>query len=109
MPSKMRPLTELDSATGSVNKIRRNIYFTNYTLSVNCDLDGIKAMSVVDSKVKHIQNQNALSCGNNIMRQLDDDHNDQEPEIDSEEELKSMGYESNLEDDTYLSMYFGKI
>jgi hypothetical protein len=117
MPSKMKPLTEVDSE--GRNRIRKNIYFTNYTLSINSELDGVKVVSIIDSKIKRIKNQNALSYGNNIRKILTsavdcsfvdnsscDDHDEEEDEEDKE--LRSMGYDSNLEDDTYLSMYFGK-
>jgi hypothetical protein len=117
MPSKMKPLTEVDSE--GRNRIRKNIYFTNYTLSINSELDGIKIISIIDSKIKRIKNQNALSYGNNIRKILSNANDrsfvdnsssdDQEAEEDEEDkELRSMGYDSNLEDDTYLSMYFGK-
>ena len=80
-----------------------------------------KVISVIDSKIKRIKNQNALSYGNSIRKVLsahseslenDEDEEEEEEEEDDDDddenrEMKSMGYDSNLEDDTYLSMYFG--
>ncbi len=113
----MRPLTETDP--DGRERLRKNIYFTNYTLSINSDLDTIKFVSIVDSKIKKIKNQNALSFGNNIRKMLhsvassgqnlDDSSSEDYDETDDESEaMKSMGFNSNLADDTYLSMYFGK-
>ena len=76
-----------------------------------------KTISIIDSKIKKIKNQNALSYGNNIRKILylsdersftdsssDDNEHDEEDEA---EQMKNMGFDSNLADDTYLSMYFG--
>jgi hypothetical protein len=112
----MRPLTEIDS--DGRNKVRKNIYFTNYTLSIGSELDAIKTISIIESKIKRIKNQNALSYGNNIRKILrtsgggcasTETSSYEDDELDDEDrEMRSMGYDSDLEDDTYLSMYFGK-
>ena len=44
MPSKMRPLYE-HNVDGS-NRIRRNVYFLNYSLSLNCELESLKVASL---------------------------------------------------------------
>jgi hypothetical protein len=42
MPSKMKQLCELN-VDGS-NRIRKNVYFLNYSLPLNCDLESLKVI-----------------------------------------------------------------
>lgn len=42
MPSKMRPLYELN--VDGTNRIRRNEYFSNYSLCLSNDLDSMKVI-----------------------------------------------------------------
>ena len=45
MPSKMKQLCELN-VDGS-NRIRKNVYFLNYSLPLNCDLESLKVIQEI--------------------------------------------------------------
>jgi hypothetical protein len=99
MPSKMRPLYEL--TCDGKNRFRKNTYFNNYTISLNNELEGIKMISIIDSKIKTLKNQNVLSINNGLRKLIDNEY--------YEEVLDEKSFmDSNLNDDTYLSMHFGK-
>lgn len=97
MPSKMRPLSDL--CPEGKSRLRKNIYFNNYTLSINNDLEAVKFVQIIDSKIKKHKNQNLLSSSNCLRRLIDD-------RSEHDESDHNMGYDSNLDDDTYLSMHF---
>ncbi|RNA06004.1 hypothetical protein BpHYR1_053723, partial [Brachionus plicatilis] len=91
MPSKMRPMVESNSS-------RKNAYFINYTLSINCELDAIKFISLIDTKIRKVKNQNNLSLGN-VLRELLVERCDALYECDD-----TIGYD--IDEETYLSMSF---
>lgn len=92
MPSKMKPMGENPPS-------RKNAYFTNYTLSINCELDAIKFISLVDTKIRKVKNQNNLSIGN-ALRDLLVEVRDTVYDCDD-----TIGYD--IDEETYLSMSFG--
>jgi hypothetical protein len=99
MPSKMRPLYELTS--DGKNRFRKNTYFNNYTISLNNELESIKMISIIDSKIKALKNHNVLNLGNGLRKLIDKEYY---------EVLDEKSYmDSNLNDDTYLSMHFGNL
>jgi hypothetical protein len=103
MPSKMRPLYEMTS--DGKDRFRKNTYFNNYTLSLNNELESISLISIIDSKIKTIKNQNILSTGNNLRKLLIENDGLDEEDLLSDDQRYFLS--SNLNDDTYLSMHFG--
>ena len=100
MPSKMITLYEL--TCDGKNRFRKNTYFNNYTISLNNELESIKMISIIDSKIKALKNQNVLNLNNGLRKLIDNEN--------YEEVLDEKSYmDSNLNDDTYLSMHFGNL
>ncbi|CAF1033811.1 unnamed protein product [Brachionus calyciflorus] len=87
MPSEMRMENETSS--------RKNAFFTNYTLAINCDLDAIKFIKLIDTKIRKVKNQNSLSVGNSLRKLI----------MSTSESLDdTIGYD--FDEETYLSMSF---
>ena len=94
MPAKIRSMSEN-------SRCRTNAYFTNYTLSINCELDAIKFLSLIDTKIRKVKNQNNLSLGNSL-RELMVDRCYVLNDCD-----ETIAYD--IDEETYLSMSFGII
>ena len=103
MPSKMRPLYELN-VDGS-NRFRRNVYFLNYSLSLNCELESLKFIATIDSEIDKMKNQNLLSQTNNLKKLI---KSDMEEETLDHDEFNFSVNDLNLNDENCLSMNFGK-
>lgn len=97
----MRLLNDLNSSC-----VRNNIYFTNYTLTLNVELDSLKFVTLISSKIDKLKHENVLTKQNMYKRFLSTDSDNED-----NDECQDYAYESTTSDDedALLSMYFGNL
>ena len=100
MPNKVTLFSsEYDSHGRQING--RNTFLTSFVLPVKTDLNKIKLMTVVDSKIKSIFNRNKLSINNTLNELLES------VEQNNINEGAVVETRRDLDHDSSLSMNFG--
>lgn len=100
MPNKVTLFsTEFDSNDKQING--RNKFLTNFVLPVKTDLNRIKLMTIVDSKIKSVFNRNKLSDNNTLNELLDN------VEESNSNDGATVETKRDLDQDNSLSMNFG--
>jgi hypothetical protein len=99
----MRPMSDLNSSC-----VRNNIYFTNYTLTLNVELDSLKFVTLISSKIDKLKHGNLLGKQNIYKRFLSTD-SDNEDNEECQDYAENAYNSTSEDDDALLSMYFGNL